>query len=129
MLSFSFSFSFHILKSIFFPISFLFFFSKGKIFKHKNIFSIMVTYGELINVGLVMATVFGLIVMFAAWFNGRRTVVKLGGAIGELKDVVVRENELTRKELGERLDKVERTLVGIGETLSKILHAIEARGV
>jgi hypothetical protein len=89
----------------------------------------MVTYGELINVGLVMATVFGLIVMFAAWFNGRRTVVKLGGAIGELKDVVVRENELTRKELGERLDKVERTLVGIGETLSKILHAIEARRV
>jgi hypothetical protein len=78
----------------------------------------MVTFAEF----LAGATVFGLIVMFAAWFNGRRTVAKLGGAIGELKDVVVRENELTRKELRDGFEKM-------SDTLSKILHAIEARRV
>jgi predicted nuclease with TOPRIM domain len=79
-----------------------------------------------------MATVFGLIVMFAAWFNGRRTILHLGGKL----DGLSKELGEMRKEVGEMRSEFRdmrsefrdmRTETG--DLLTKILHAIEARGI
>jgi hypothetical protein len=78
----------------------------------------MVTFPEF----LAGVTVFGLIVMFAAWFNGGKTIRELGAKMDNLGKIVVEENELTRKELGEMRSEMR-------DLLTKILHAIEARGV
>lgn len=41
----------------------------------------MVTASDLYGAALASATLFGLIVGVAAWFNGRRTIAKLGAKL------------------------------------------------
>jgi HAMP domain-containing protein len=78
----------------------------------------MVTFAEF----LAGATVFAAIIGLVAWFNGRRTIAELG-------KVIRQENELTRKELGEMRSEFRDMRAEMRDLLTKILHAIEARGV